>query len=86
MSPEVHPDIEQILIPEHEIQAKIVELAKQITEDYRDHPPVLLGVLKGVACFMTDLMRAINLPVEVEYLRNGGILQTVLRQLLKEDG
>jgi hypoxanthine phosphoribosyltransferase len=68
MSPEVHPDIEQILIPEHEIQAKIVELAKQITEDYRDRDLLLIGVLKGAFMFMSDLARAIELPVEFDFM------------------
>jgi hypoxanthine phosphoribosyltransferase len=65
---EVHRDIEKILITADEIQDKITELAKQITEDYRDKDLLLVGVLKGAFVFMSDLARQIDLPIEFDFM------------------
>jgi len=61
-------DIEQILIPVEQIQARVQELGRAISEDYAGRDLLLVGVLKGVLCFMADLMRAITLPVEVDFM------------------
>ncbi len=66
--PEVHEDVEEILISSDEIQDKIHSLAKQITEDYRDKDLLLIGVLKGAFVFMSDLARAIELPIEFDFM------------------
>ena len=65
---EVHKDVEKILISGEEIQDKIGELAKQITEEYRDKDLLLVGVLKGAFVFMSDLAREINLPIEFDFM------------------
>ena len=65
---EVHKDIEKILITADEIQDKITELAKQITEEYRDKDLLLVGVLKGAFVFMSDLARQIDLPIEFDFM------------------
>jgi hypoxanthine phosphoribosyltransferase len=57
-----------IVISEEEIRVKVNELGAQITKDYQGRPPLLVGVLKGAAIFMSDLSRAIQLPVEVDYM------------------
>ena len=44
------------------------ELGKEITADYADRPPLLVGVLKGAFVFMSDLSRAIDLPVEFDFM------------------
>ena len=44
------------------------ELGKEITADYADRPPLLVGVLKGAFMFMSDLSRAIDLPVEFDFM------------------
>lgn len=64
----VHEDVESVLIGEDEIAEKIVQLGKQITEDYRDEDLLLVGVLKGAFVFMADLARAIDLPVEFDFM------------------
>ena len=46
----------------------IPELGKQITADYAGRPPLLVGVLKGAFVFMSDLSRAIDLPVEFDFM------------------
>ena len=68
MSVPIHDDVAEILISEEEIQHKISQLAKQITEDYRDKDLLLVGVLKGAFVFMSDLARHINLPIEFDFM------------------
>lgn len=68
MSPEVHPDIERVLIGAEEIQDKISELAKLVNEDYRGKDLLLVGVLKGAFVFMADLARQIQLPIEFDFM------------------
>jgi hypoxanthine phosphoribosyltransferase len=65
---EIHDDIDHILIEADDIQDKIATLAKQISEDYRGKDLLLVGVLKGAFVFMSDLARAIQLPVEFDFM------------------
>lgn len=59
----------RVLIPERRLQKRIRELGAQITRDYRRKELVLVGVLKGCFVFMSDLGRAIELPVTFDFLR-----------------
>src|SRR5256884_7230528 len=65
---DMHEDIAEILLTGEEIQAKIVELGKQITADYRSKNLLLLGTLKGAVPFIADLSRTIDLPLEIDYM------------------
>ena len=67
-SRELHGDIAEVVISEAEIQDKISQLAKEITEDYRDKDLLLVGVLKGAFVFMADLARQIKLPLEFDFM------------------
>ena len=58
----------EILISEDEIAAKVKELGKQITEDYKGKSVLLVGILKGSVPFMADLMRQIDLDVTLEFM------------------
>jgi hypoxanthine phosphoribosyltransferase len=62
------PAIGRIVVDEATLQARVAELGAAITHDYADRPPLLVGVLKGAAVFMSDLARQIRLPVEVDYM------------------
>jgi hypoxanthine phosphoribosyltransferase len=64
----LHEDVEKVLISHEEIQDKIRELSKQITEDYRGKDLLLVGVLKGAFVFMSDLAREIQLPIEFDFM------------------
>jgi hypoxanthine phosphoribosyltransferase len=64
----MHEDITEILITEEEILAKVVELGKQISRDYEGKNLLLLGTLKGAVPFIADLARAINIPLEIDYM------------------
>ena len=56
------------LIDEGTLQARVKELGEQITRDYQGRVPLLVGVLKGAFVFMSDLARAIDLPVEFDFM------------------
>lgn len=62
------PVLGEVVVPEDKLQARIAELGEQITADYRDRPPLLVGVLKGACFFLSDLARAIRLPVELDFM------------------
>jgi hypoxanthine phosphoribosyltransferase len=64
----MHGDIQEILLTGEEIQAKVIELGEQITTDYQDKILLLLGTLKGAVPFIADLARAVNLPLEIDYM------------------
>jgi hypoxanthine phosphoribosyltransferase len=68
MSEQVHDDIAKVLITADDIQDKISQLAKQVTEDYRGRDLLLVGVLKGAFVFMSDLAREIQLPIEFDFM------------------
>jgi hypoxanthine phosphoribosyltransferase len=61
-------EVGRIVVSSGDLQARIVELGRRISEDYADRPPLLVGVLKGAFMFMSDLSRAISLPVEVDFM------------------
>ncbi|MBM2826625.1 MAG: putative hypoxanthine-guanine phosphoribosyltransferase [Dehalococcoidia bacterium] len=57
-----------VLFSAYEIEERVNELGARITQDYEGRRPVLVGVLKGVTCFMADLMRHISLPVTIDFM------------------
>src|ERR1035441_4341909 len=61
-------DLGEVVVSAQEVHDRIHELGKQITLDYAKNPPLLVCVLKGAVNFMADLMRAIELPVEVDFM------------------
>jgi hypoxanthine phosphoribosyltransferase len=63
-----HPDIGRVVVSEDELRGRIDALGKEITADYAGRPPLLVGVLKGAFVFMSDLSRAIDLPVEFDFM------------------
>ena len=67
MSP-LDADIESVLLSADDIREKITELAKTIDADFADREPVLVGVLKGAAMFMSDLARALDRPSTMEFM------------------
>ena len=56
------------MLPQAEIQQRVAELGAQITRDYKDGALVLVCVLKGSFVFAADLMRAIDLPLRIDFL------------------
>ena len=70
MSEEYPPpnEVGEILVEAEQIQQRVAELGKQITEDLAGRTPLLIGVLKGSVVFIADLMRAIAGPVEIDFM------------------
>jgi hypoxanthine phosphoribosyltransferase len=62
------PHIGRVVVDRDELQARIGDLGKEITSDYAGRAPLLVGVLKGAFMFMADLARAIDLPVEFDFM------------------
>jgi hypoxanthine phosphoribosyltransferase len=65
---ELDADIEAIVVSADEIKDKIGQLAKEIDADYAGREPLLVGVLKGAAMFMSDLARALERPSTMEFM------------------
>ncbi len=61
-------EVGQALLSAEQLATRVAELGAQITDDYRDDPPLLVAVLKGAMLFMSDLCRAIALPVDVDFM------------------
>ena len=60
--------IDRVLLSTRQIQNRINRLGKEISKDYNGLKPVLVGVQRGMICFMADLMRKISLPVEIDFM------------------
>lgn len=65
---ELNEGISKVLFSAEQIAEKVAELGQQVSVDYNGRYPLLVGVLNGVVPFMADLLRAITIPVEVDYL------------------
>jgi hypoxanthine phosphoribosyltransferase len=61
-------DVDRILLSEQEISDKVKELGEKISKDYEDKNLMLVSVLKGSVVFMADLMRAITIPVQIDFM------------------
>lgn len=61
-------DIERILLTEEEIRECVAKLGKQLAEEYSDKNPVFIGILKGVVVFFADMIRAIPIQSEIDFL------------------
>lgn len=64
----MHDDVGEVLISHQQIRERTEELGRQITEDYDGKDPLLICILKGGLMFLADLMRAIDLPLEIDFI------------------
>lgn len=60
--------IDRVLFNRRQIERRVRELGTQISSDYADQQILLIGVLKGVVCFMADLIRHISVPLAIDFL------------------
>ena len=65
---ELDADIEAVVVSAEAIDTRIEELARSIDADYAGREPLLVGVLKGAAMFMSDLARALERPSTMEFM------------------
>ena len=61
-------NIERILLTEEQIQDKVRELARILSEEYAGKDPVFVGVLKGVVVFFADMMKRIDIPCQIDFM------------------
>ncbi len=84
----MHEDVSQILFTEEDIQARVKEMGAQITADHEGKSLLIVSVLRGAAIFMADLVRAIDLPVEMDYMAvssyGSGAKSSGVVQILKD--
>jgi len=69
-APEIPTEVGEVLVAAEELRLRVAELAKEISRDYAQaaRPLLLVGVLKGAMFFLSDLMRLIDIPVEVDFM------------------
>ncbi len=81
-------DIQEILFTEEQITRRVRELAAAISHDYADRAPLLVSVLKGAVYFLTDLTRALVVPVEIDFMAittyGGAKAQSGVVRLIKD--
>ncbi|MGB2856439.1 MAG: phosphoribosyltransferase family protein, partial [Dehalococcoidia bacterium] len=58
----------KVLISKEEIEGKVAELADELRRYYQDKHPILIGILKGSFVFMSDLIRKLDIPVEIDFV------------------
>ncbi len=61
-------DILEILLTEEQIKERIRQLGAQITAEYEDKDPIVIGVLKGVVIFYADMIRQIKTPCQMDFM------------------
>jgi hypoxanthine phosphoribosyltransferase len=87
LSPGQVPDIDRVLLTATKIQQRVGALGAEISRDYAGKEPVLVGVLRGVTCFIADLMRHISVPTAMDlmaissYEGNGAGAVRILKDL-----
>ncbi len=64
----MNKDIESVLYSEDKLRSVVKKLGEQITNDYKGRRLLMVSILKGSIVFMTDLMRSINLPCEIDFM------------------
>ena len=62
------PNLGEVVVTEEQLARRIGELGEELTADYADRAPLLVGVLKGAFVFMSDLARAVRLPLEFDFM------------------
>lgn len=81
-------DILTVLMTEQELSDKVHELGSRISEDYKDKSLTMISILKGSVVFMADLMRAITIPCEIDFMSvssyGGGAKTTGVVKIIKD--
>jgi hypoxanthine phosphoribosyltransferase len=62
------PGLGEVLVTAEDLKRRVLELGEEISRDYAARPLLLIGVLKGAVFFLSDLMRYIDVPVEVDFM------------------
>ncbi|MCB2178601.1 hypoxanthine phosphoribosyltransferase [bacterium] len=68
INPQIMKNIERVMFTPEQIQTRVKELGQMISQDYAGKSLLMVGVLRGVVFFMVDLMRSIDIPMEVDFM------------------
>ncbi len=68
MAGSIHADIEEVLITEERLRARIAEMARAVERDYHGKDLLLVGILRGAVLFMGDLARMLDMPLEMDFM------------------
>ncbi len=63
-----HPDITEVVLSEQQLKERVAQMGSQIAQDYAGKDLVVVTILRGGAIFATDLVRAIDLPLELDFM------------------
>jgi hypoxanthine phosphoribosyltransferase len=66
--PPAEPALGEVLVTAEDLKRRVLELGEEISRDYAGRALLLVGVLKGAVFFLSDLMRFIDIPVEVDFM------------------
>ena len=84
----LHDDIDYILYSEETLAETVKKLGAQISEDYKDRNLLLVSILKGSIVFMSDLMRSISIPCNIDFMAvssyGSGVKSTGTVRILKD--
>ena len=90
MENQMRADIEKIFYNEQEIAETVRKIGQQISQDYADCDLMLVSILKGSVVFMTDLMRALDIPCNIDFMAvssyGSGTKTSGVVQILKDLG
>ena len=64
----MHDSIERVLLTEDQIKTRIEELGRELAADYADKNPIFVGILKGVVIFFADIVRAVPIPCQFDFM------------------
>lgn len=64
----MHPDLESVLFTEEQILDRVKEIGDVLTAEYQGKDPLFICVLKGAAMFMVDLVKRVNVPLEMDFM------------------
>ncbi|EFG49691.1 hypoxanthine phosphoribosyltransferase [Aerococcus viridans ATCC 11563 = CCUG 4311] len=84
----MHKDVEEILVSTEEIAERIQVLGEELTADYQDKNPIVVGILKGSVPFMSDLIRAMDVKLQIDFMDissyGGGVESSGQVKILKD--
>lgn len=61
-------EVDRVIIPSDEIKKRVKELGEEISRDYKEKNPLLVCILRGAVIFLSDLIREIKIPVEIDFM------------------
>lgn len=64
----LYSDAECVLISKEKIAERVKEIGSQLSQEYRDKNPLMICILKGSVMFFSDLIRAMDIPLEIEFM------------------